>query len=106
MRESSSKKERATKHARTQTQGNRTKLKGLGRNVTEDKGLWKLEKNATNFFSLPCINYGWDVGGAKNMIIWTTVHGHISTVMLCNQASKMGRALSFLQKAVDSDRNF
>ncbi|KIJ08255.1 hypothetical protein PAXINDRAFT_89128, partial [Paxillus involutus ATCC 200175] len=46
MRESSSKKERATKHARTQTQGNRTKLKGVGRNVTEDKGLWKLEKNA------------------------------------------------------------
>ncbi|KIK96284.1 hypothetical protein PAXRUDRAFT_826116 [Paxillus rubicundulus Ve08.2h10] len=49
IRESRAKKERAAKQARKQVEGNTRKLKALGRNAAEAKGLWKLEKNATKF---------------------------------------------------------
>ncbi|KAF8834610.1 RNase P subunit p29-like protein [Paxillus ammoniavirescens] len=49
MRESRARKERAAKQARKHVEGDAKKLKALGRNAGEAKGLWKLEKNATKF---------------------------------------------------------
>jgi len=49
VRESRAKKERAAKYARKQAEKERKKLRPLGRNTAESKGLWKLEKDATRF---------------------------------------------------------
>ncbi|KAG6372174.1 RNase P subunit p29-like protein [Boletus reticuloceps] len=48
-RESRAKKERAAKQARKHAEKHRKKLRPLGRNAAESKGLWKLEKHATRF---------------------------------------------------------
>ncbi|KAN0092540.1 Rof/RNase P-like protein [Tylopilus felleus] len=48
-RESRAKKERLAKQARKQVEKDRKKLRPLGRNVADSKGLWKLEKHATRF---------------------------------------------------------
>ncbi|KAH0833386.1 RNase P subunit p29-like protein [Lanmaoa asiatica] len=48
-RESRAKKERVAKEARRQAEKARKKLRPLGRNAAESKGLWKLEKHATRF---------------------------------------------------------
>ncbi|KAG9316093.1 RNase P subunit p29-like protein [Chiua virens] len=48
-KESKAKKERAAKQARIRTEKDRKKLKPLGRNEAKSKGLWKLEKYATQF---------------------------------------------------------
>ena len=48
-RESRAKKERLAKQARKQVEKDRKKLRPLGRNVADSKGLWKLEKHATRY---------------------------------------------------------
>ncbi|KAF8442062.1 hypothetical protein L210DRAFT_3398020, partial [Boletus edulis BED1] len=48
-RESRAKKERAAKQARKHAEKHRKKLRPLGRNAAESKGLWKLEKHAARY---------------------------------------------------------
>ncbi|KAI9457050.1 RNase P subunit p29-like protein [Boletus coccyginus] len=48
-RESRARKERVAKQARKQAEKDHKKLRPLGRNAAEHKGLWKLEKHATRF---------------------------------------------------------
>ncbi|KAF8834229.1 hypothetical protein BDN67DRAFT_599750 [Paxillus ammoniavirescens] len=71
--EGSSRKERAAKQARKQTQGNRKKLKSLRRNAAEAEALWELKTKARDviFVSLHQMWMGY--------MSETTVHGHIST---------------------------
>jgi len=98
-RESRVKKERVAKHARKQAEKDRKKLRPLGRNATESKGLWRLEEHATRFELFVPLHQLWM--GYMSELLGLGVPDASSS----SHESKMPGASSMHAKLVKADLN-
>ncbi|KAF9231366.1 RNase P subunit p29-like protein [Melanogaster broomeanus] len=97
VRESRAKKERTAKQARKQAEKKSKKLKALGRNAAEAKGLWKLEKDATRFILFVSLHQLW-MGYMSELLGLTTPDPSSSS-----HADKMPSSSSMHAKLVKAD---